>query len=148
VKNRLRWMAAVLVVGCALILLGRWTAPDPHDGAATARSDGYSDGYSAGYADGLRAGQAQGREEGRALQAGSTLPADAQAAFTTGYTAGANDAFTGYDGGWGLDEPYVVVLEHGAGPITYRIGARTTIAAGVDYYLCTDGRTICQQPRR
>ena len=34
----------------------------------------------------------------------------AKAAFDAGYRAGANSAFAGYDGGWSLGEPYVIVL--------------------------------------
>lgn len=104
------------------------------------------------YLDGLLAGQAQGREEGRALEIGATLPADEQAAiqaaFKAGYSAGANDAFTGYDGGWVMALPYVVMLVPGAGPITYRIASRTPFEPGIAYFLCPDGRTLCEAPQK
>jgi len=104
------------------------------------------------YLDGLIAGQAQGRKEGRALELGQTLPAgerDAvEAAFKAGYAAGANDVFGGYDGGWAMGAPYVVSLAPGAGPITYRIGSRTPLEPGIAYYLCPDGRGLCQEPRK
>jgi hypothetical protein len=147
---RLRWIAVIvgaLVIGTGLLLLGRLTA-DAHGAHQAGYRAGYQAGQSDGNADGLRVGEAQGREEGRALQAGSTLPPDAQAAFTAGYSAGANDAFNGYDGGWGLNEPYLIVLEKGDSQITYRFSSRTTIQSGINYYLCADGHSICQQPRR
>ena len=75
-------------------------------------------------------------------------PRVARTAFDQGYAAGANDVFVGYDGGWGLSEPYVVVLVHGANGITYRIAARTPLRPGVNYYLCPDSRQLCQQPRK
>ncbi|HWD44556.1 MAG TPA: hypothetical protein VHM23_12765, partial [Actinomycetota bacterium] len=46
-------------------------------------------------------------------------------AFDDGYRAGANSVFSGYDGGWSLGHPYVIVLASGANGITYRITART-----------------------
>lgn len=104
------------------------------------------------YLDGLIAGEAQGREEGRALQLGQSLPAGdrdaAQTAFKAGYAAGANDAFSGYDGGWMLGVPYVIVLAPGTGAITYRIGSRTPLEPGVAYFLCPDGHGLCQAPRK
>jgi hypothetical protein len=104
------------------------------------------------YLDGLIAGEAQGREEGRALQLGQSLPAGdrdaAETAFKAGYAAGANDAFSGYDGGWMLGVPYVIVLAPGTGPITYRIGSRTPLEPGVAYFLCPDGHGLCQAPRK
>lgn len=39
--------------------------------------------------------------------------------------AGANDAFSGYDGGWAVSTPYLVTLEPGDRQITYRIASRT-----------------------
>jgi hypothetical protein len=91
-------------------------------GAVVGRvSAGSSSAGSGDYSSGERAGEAQGRQEGRALQ----LPAgDPRDAFNAGYVAGANDAFTGYDGGWQLGVPYVITLEHGTGQIVYRISSR------------------------
>jgi hypothetical protein len=71
----------------------------------------------------------------------------AKTAFNAGYTAGENDAFRGYDGGWGLGEPYVISLERGKGPITYRIGSRTPLEAGKAYYLCPHSHAVCTEPR-
>jgi hypothetical protein len=133
-------LGAVLVAAAAFGL-GRATAPDPTD-----RAHG-----TAAYLDGLRTGRAEGRREGRALQEGSALPADDRApvrdAFTAGYTAGADDVFAGYDGGWTLGVPWVVTLERGTGPIAYRIARRTPVEPGVGYRLCPDGSTLCRQPR-
>ena len=116
--------AVAVLTAAGLIALGRATAPDP----AAARSRGYHDGATAGYADGFQAGRAEGLREGQAIAATATLPPGprgrARAAFDTGYRAGANAAFGGYDGGWSLGQPYVIVLARGAGGITYRIAAR------------------------
>jgi len=131
---------AAVVIGGGLFLLGRVTAPTH---SAKAPGD---------YFAALRAGEAQGREEGRALQAGSELPAGdqhvARDAFATGYAAGANDVFAGYDGGWTKGAPWVVILDAGSGQVVYRIRDREPVRAGVNYYLCPDGHSLCQQPRR
>jgi len=120
-------------------------------GAPNEQHSGDQAGYNDGYLDGLSAGQAQGRREGRALQEGAALPAGArqpvQDAFTAGYSAGANDVFGQYDGGWDLSTPYLVTIEQGSGPIAYRIATREALQPGVDYYLCPDGHHVCQQPR-
>jgi hypothetical protein len=134
---------AALVVAGAAFALGRATAPDAaHHGQGTATVD---------YLDGLRAGRAEGRLEGRAEQEGTALPAGDRApvqnAFTAGYTAGANDAFAGYDGGWTLGVPWIVTLEDGPGGIAYRITDRMPVEAGTDYYLCPDGSALCRRPR-
>jgi len=71
----------------------------------------------------------------------------AKAAFDAGYTAGANDVFDGYDGGWGLDEPYVIVLVPAGNGITYRIRSRTPMRLGIDYYLCRIRPRCCQKPQ-
>jgi len=132
-------LAAALVAGGAF-LLGRETAPN----TATKHSGDYFAG--------LRAGEAQGREEGRALQAGSELPANAKdvarRAFDAGFVAGANDVFEGYDGGWQTTLPWVVTLDAGTGKVVYRIASRDQMQPGVNYYLCADGRSLCQQPRK
>jgi len=91
-----RW----LVIGALVIgaaALGRVTA---------GRSDSY----------------AQGVRDGRALQ----VPPKARHAFEEGYAAGANDVFSGYDGGWDFDRPYVITLEKGEDGMTYRIKSRAT----------------------
>jgi hypothetical protein len=135
-----RWTAAVaagVVLMAGVFVLGRLTAG--------------TSGPHGSYQQGLQVGEAQGRAEGRAEQAGAAVPsASAKAtvsAFDDGYTAGENDAFGGYDGGWAINLPYVVTLAVGNGPIVYRIASRTPFQTGVDYYLCPDARTLCQQPR-
>ena len=70
-----------------------------------------------------------------------------KAAFDAGYCAGADSAFGGYDGGWSLGEPYVIVLAKGGNGITYRIAARILARDGVDYHRCPPPASICQQPR-
>ena len=62
----------------------------------------------------------QGVKDGRALQVAPT----ARDAFKAGYAAGANDVFSGYDGGWDYASPYVITLEKGDDGITYRIKSR------------------------
>jgi hypothetical protein len=145
----LKWtgvaLVAVVVAG-SLVALGRLSVDTEGP-----RNSAYDAGHSDGYFQGLAAGQATGLQEGRALQEGIALPADAQApvesAFTAGYLAGANDAFNQYDGGWALDEPYLITLESGGAGVTYRIGSRVPMQANVDYFLCPDGRGLCQEPR-
>jgi hypothetical protein len=139
-------VTAVLVaalLGAGLFVLGRVSAP-----AAAPRS-GPQPGD---YFDGLRVGEAQGRRDGRALQEGVELPRGerdvARHAFDAGYVAGMNDAFAGYDGGWALHVPWIITVEGGSGQVVYRIRDREQVRAGIDYYLCADGHTVCQQPRR
>lgn len=122
----------LIAVGAGAFWAGRLTAAEP-------RTPVDRGGYDAGHADGLR--------EGRAEQATVDLPATDKAIFDSGYIAGATDAFTGYDGGWDFDAPYVIVLTRGGPGITYRIESRTRLNPGVDYYLCPDAHKLCQQPR-
>lgn len=109
-------------------------------GRATAGHGDYDRGRAAGYERGERAG--------RADTAVSGVPADerdvAKAAYESGYQAGANAVFTGYDGGWSYATPYLVTLARGGAGITYRIASRTPLHPGVDYHLCPDAATICQ----
>ena len=120
-----QWLLLLVVaalVGTGAFVAGRSSA---HRASPAA---GYDKGHLDGYFDGLRAGEAQGREEGRADQAGVGLPADARqrlrSAFEDGYTAGANDVFAGYDGGWTYGRRYVITVAPGAGSIVYRIAGR------------------------
>lgn len=135
------WGTAAIVLAGACLVIGR----------STARPAPASDRYAAGYYDGLQRGNASGREQGRAAQAEVGLPAESRdpvrAAFTAGYVAGGNDAFAGYDGGWGIGDPYVITVERGIDDIIYRINSRTPLQPGVSYYLCPDGRTLCEEPR-
>jgi hypothetical protein len=133
-----------LIVGVALaavvFAIGRWTAP---------ASPAHNADQSNSYFDGIRVGEVEGRRQGRTLQEGASVPATlrkaVRASFSDGYTAGANDAFQGYDGGWTMGEPYVIVLEPGSGQIVYRIKSRTPLDPRVDYYLC--GSSLCHKPR-
>jgi hypothetical protein len=122
-RPRRRTLAVVVLAVLAaagLFGLGRATASD----TGTAR-----DGTTAGYADGFAAGRAVGLQEGQALaESSGSAPGDrtqVKDAFDDGYRAGANSVFSGYDGGWSLGHPYVIVLASGAHGITYRITART-----------------------
>jgi hypothetical protein len=146
IRKAIVFGTAAVAIAAGLVAIGHVTA-----GAGAARDRGYRAGHSDGYFDGLRVGEAQGRQEGRALQEGSSLPAAAQAsvrgAFDSGYTAGDNDAFAGYDGGWQLATPYLVTLEQGSGSIAYRISTRTQLRANVDYHLCANGHSLCQRPK-
>ena len=124
--TRQRTLAAValaVLAAAALVGLGRATAP-----TTAARARGYHDGTTAGYADGFSAGRAEGVREGQAIAETAGMPpaarARARATFDDGYRAGANNAFGGFDGGWELGRPYVVVLAKGADGVTYRIAAR------------------------
>ena len=148
IPRRAARSAAALLIAGGLVAVGRLSAgPTGADAYRAAATDGYHSGYLAGLADGV----VDGRQEGRALQVGDTVsPASrtpVQDAFDEGYAAGANDVFAGYDGGWTLAEPYVVTLQRARTPIAYRIAARTPVQPGIDYFLCADGRDLCQQPR-
>jgi hypothetical protein len=115
--TRQRTLAAVVlavIAAAALVAVGRATASTP------AAPGGYTDGFLAGRAEGVQEGQA-------IAEAAGSPPASrdrVRAAFDDGYRAGANGAFSGYDGGWSLGRPYVIVLAKGASGITYRIAAR------------------------
>ena len=93
----------------------------------------------------------EGRRIGRVLQEGASVPAGSRAAvrsaFNSGYAAGANDAFAGYDGGWAMGVPYIVVLEPGDGQIVYRIKSREQLDPKLAYYLCASGHELCHQLR-
>ena len=108
----------VLLVGVAGLVVGR----------TSGSGGGRADRFEQGYRQGLDVGQAEGIEQGRALQVGAEVPptsrAPVQDAFRAGYTAGADDVFGTYDGGWAFGRPYLVVLEPGAQGVTYRIARR------------------------
>jgi hypothetical protein len=143
-----RLVVLVLVAisaAAGLVAFGRASAD-----TATARSDGYEKGRIVGYADGVQAGRAAGLQEGRALQLPLELQPGVQdtakAAFNAGYAAGANDVFAGYDGGWDMDSPYIVVLTPAGNGIVYRIRSRTPLKRGVNYHLCPNSIVLCQEP--
>jgi hypothetical protein len=80
----------------------------------------------------------------------STPARTAQQSYHAGLLAGRDAAFCCYDGGWGLGEPYIVVLRRGGAGVTYRIAQRWPMAPGLEYRIC--GRAICagagEQPER
>jgi hypothetical protein len=134
-------IVVIVVIGLGALAgsfaLGRITAAAP-----PAPSD-----FTAGF----QAGHAAGIQEGRALQEGQALTGAerdaATAAFSSGYRAGLNDAFAGYDGGWSVSAAYVITLVPGGDGATYRIAARTELRPGVNYYLCPDGVSLCRSSR-
>jgi hypothetical protein len=126
--------AIVVAFSCVLavgLVVGRQTAP--------AHSEAWIDANAVGYDEGVSVG--------RALQAGAALPAGtkdvAGKAFRAGYRSGLADSFGGYDGGWHLGRPYVVVLAQGAGDLPYRIAQRQLLQAGVTYRVCNNGAALC-----
>lgn len=133
-KNHLttRLVAGLLALGAAAGLYGLGRATS-HPGSGGKARD-------AAYARGVEDGRAQGVRDGRADQETHALPADvrdgAKAAFDDGYQAGANDVFTGYDGGWAYAEPYVVTLARGGAGVTYR-----------NYPLLAADSNVTQAPR-
>jgi lysophospholipase L1-like esterase len=152
-RPRRRTLVAVFAAaGLAAVLVGLGRASAPAADAARAR--GYHDGAVAGYGDGFRAGRAEGLQEGRATAEAAGLPPAAGArvkgAFDDGYRAGANGAFSGYDGGWSLGRPYVIVLAKGANGIAYRIAARAQCpeaSTTTTYAGATAGLLACQAGR-
>ena len=134
-RGALVLIAVVVTVGS--FLFGRSTA---HPTQATGSGG-------ADYTTGFQVGRAVGVQEGRALQVGEALTGPGRDAFASGYVAGVNDAFGGYDGGWSLAKPYLVTLGAGTGGATYRIVSRTEMRPGVSYFLCPDGSGICQESR-
>src|SRR5690242_15640953 len=97
------WTRILLVAVAGAVAVGLFAAGRATAGTEAARSRGYAAGQAAGHADGVR--------EGRALQGTEGVPAGSQRAtrqaFDSGYAAGANDVFGGYDGGWDVSAPYV-----------------------------------------
>src|SRR5262245_13722846 len=143
-------VSAAVLAAAGLVGLGRATAP----AADAARARGYHDGAVAGYADGFRAGRAEALQEGRATADAAGLPPGASArvkgAFDDGYRAGANGAFGGYDGGWSLGRPYVIVLAKGPDGIAYRIAARAQCPGAsttTTYAGATTGLLACRTGR-
>jgi hypothetical protein len=145
--RRRTWIRIATVLGAVAVAAGLVAAGRAMVNTGAVRERGYDRGYAAG----TIAGHADGLREGRAIQLTQSLPADRQQAvrdaFTDGYTAGANDVFDGYDGGWGLSTPYVVVLVPAGGAVTYRIESRVELREGTNYYLCPGSTKLCQEPR-
>jgi hypothetical protein len=63
-------------------------------------------------------------------------PPIAKGSFADGYRNGREDAFSGFDGGWAFDTPYIVTLRHAGGGITYRFARRWTMEPGAEYRVC------------
>jgi hypothetical protein len=61
--------------------------------------------------------------------------------FADAYRSGREDAFSGFDGGWDFETPYIVTLRHAGGGITYRVARRWPMEPGVEYRAC--GATVC-----
>jgi hypothetical protein len=61
------------------------------------------------------------------------------------YNAGYENAFSGFDGGWVFDKPYIVTLRHGGPGLTYRFARRWPMEAGVQYRACAR-RVVCSRP--
>lgn len=62
--------------------------------------------------------------------------------YSDGYHAGREAAFQGFDGGWGLGEPYIVVLRRGPSGTTYRFAHRWAVLPGREYRSCPED-VIC-----
>ena len=67
--------------------------------------------------------------------------------YDDGYHAGWEDAFSGYDGGWVLGDPYVVTLRRGRPGLTYRFARRWPLLPGREYRSCRQD-IICSRPTR
>ena len=67
--------------------------------------------------------------------------------YDDGYRAGREDAFSGYDGGWILGEPYIVTLRRGGPGITYRFARRWPLLLGREYRSCHQD-IICDRPTK
>jgi hypothetical protein len=61
----------------------------------------------------------------------------ARGSFTDGYES----AFSGFDGGWAYDTPYIVTLRRGRPGTTYRFARRWAMAPRTRYRAC--GRSVC-----
>jgi hypothetical protein len=65
--------------------------------------------------------------------------------YADGYHAGREAAFQGFDGGWGLGDPYIVVLRRGPSGTTYRFAHRWAVLPGREYRSCPED-VICIRP--
>lgn len=61
--------------------------------------------------------------------------------YATGYRAGREDAFAGFDGGWSFGSPYIVTLRRGPAGVTYRFDRRWPMLPGIEYRAC--GQGVC-----
>jgi hypothetical protein len=67
---------------------------------------------------------------GRASVDRDRPPPVARGSFADGYRTGRGAAFSGFDGGWDFDAPYVVTLHRAGGGITYRFAPLADGARG------------------
>jgi hypothetical protein len=65
--------------------------------------------------------------------------------YSDGYHDGREAAFQGFDGGWGVGEPYIVVLRRGPSGTTYQFAHRWAVLPGQEYRFCP-GDVICSRP--
>jgi hypothetical protein len=65
--------------------------------------------------------------------------------YADGYHAGREAAFQGFDGGWGLGDPYIVVLRRGPSGTTYQFAHRWAVLPGEEYRFCRED-VICSRP--
>jgi hypothetical protein len=87
---------------------------------------------------------------GRATAGHRPVPAAARphpGSYNDGYRAGREDAFSGYDGGWVLGDPYIVTLRRGGRGITYRFARRWPLLPGREYRSCRQD-IICSRSTR
>jgi hypothetical protein len=61
--------------------------------------------------------------------------------FAAGVRTGREAAFSGFDGGWGYGEPYIVTVRRGPPGVTYRFDRRRPLLPGYEYRLC--GKAVC-----
>lgn len=78
---------------------------------------------------------------GRDSRAARDKPRRPTGPYAAGYTAGREDAFSGFDGGWSFGAPYIVTLRRGGPGVTYRFARRWPMRTGVDYRVC--GHGVC-----
>jgi len=84
---------------------------------------------------------------GRSTSRRSASVRQPQGSYADGYRAGREDAFSGFDGGWAFDEPYIVILRRGGEGITYRIARRVPVLPGREYRSCRP-QLVCSRPVR
>ena len=65
--------------------------------------------------------------------------------YADGYHAGREAAFSGFDGGWAVGDPYIVVLRRGPSGITYKFARRWPLLPGREYRSCRQD-VICSRP--
>jgi hypothetical protein len=82
---------------------------------------------------------------GRATAPSPGPPPPRPGTYDAGYLAGREDAFSGFDGGWVLGDPYIVILRRGRPGLTYRFARRWPLEPGREYRTCARD-FICSRP--